>query len=575
MVPRGWTRDSRAWARAASALALLAVATIAPPAAEASGAFGFPARLNIPEIAGSASPDVALGAGELSDSAAVFERVTPGASTITFLLYGPNDPSCDLPPVFTQVVAYPAVGSPTVESAGFEPVMAGVYRWVAAYSGDDVSNDPVSTACDDPAQATIVSKAVPVLIAAASSRGALGSVTLTDEATVTGRVSPLGTETVGFRLYGPAAPTCAGTPVFETVAIPYPLGGGAVSSTPPFTPTAAGTYRWVVLYSGDANNVPVSTACGPANATIVDPGGAVAVADTDGDGVADGTDNCPTTANPTQADTDGDRIGDACDPAGTPGDRDSDGVPDATDNCPDLANASQSDQDADAVGDACESLPSGAVAPVAGVNAVVKVLEGEVYVKLPASAAARAHTPRVAAGDEPGYIPLKGRASVPIGSEVDTRAGRVSVSTSASYPGQPRTTQSATFAAGIFQIKQARKRPKPSAPKKPTTDIELVTPSGATAVCGRVAALTRSNAIVRSLSAVLKGRYRARGAVSYATVTNATLVVKDRCDGTITQVGRGVATVYDRGRRATRKVRAGRAYLARGRTFDNPLKGRR
>jgi hypothetical protein len=38
------------------------------------------------------------------------------------------------------------------------------------------------------------------------------------------------------------------------------------------------------------------------------------VADTDGDGVADGSDNCPLVANPAQADRDGDGIGDACDP---------------------------------------------------------------------------------------------------------------------------------------------------------------------------------------------------------------------------------------------------------------------
>jgi hypothetical protein len=37
------------------------------------------------------------------------------------------------------------------------------------------------------------------------------------------------------------------------------------------------------------------------------------VVDTDGDGVADGDDNCPTTANPNQADADNDGLGNACD----------------------------------------------------------------------------------------------------------------------------------------------------------------------------------------------------------------------------------------------------------------------
>ncbi len=51
--------------------------------------------------------------------------------------------------------------------------------------------------------------------------------------------------------------------------------------------------------------------------------------DTDGDGVLNHVDNCPTIANPGQANYDGDAQGDACDP-----DDDNDGVADATDNCP-------------------------------------------------------------------------------------------------------------------------------------------------------------------------------------------------------------------------------------------------
>jgi len=64
------------------------------------------------------------------------------------------------------------------------------------------------------------------------------------------------------------------------------------------------------------------------------------VVDEDADGVADGLDNCPDVANPSQVDDDRDGIGDACD------------------NCPLVANHSQDHiGDADAVGDACDPHP--------------------------------------------------------------------------------------------------------------------------------------------------------------------------------------------------------------------------
>ena len=56
--------------------------------------------------------------------------------------------------------------------------------------------------------------------------------------------------------------------------------------------------------------------------------------DGDGDGVPDGSDNCPSVANPDQANGDGDGLGNACDP-----DDDNDGVPDASDGCPGVAAA--------------------------------------------------------------------------------------------------------------------------------------------------------------------------------------------------------------------------------------------
>lgn len=53
-------------------------------------------------------------------------------------------------------------------------------------------------------------------------------------------------------------------------------------------------------------------------------------ADSDGDGVPDCNDNCPTTFNPDQADLDHDGLGDLCDP-----DRDGDGIANELDSCPD------------------------------------------------------------------------------------------------------------------------------------------------------------------------------------------------------------------------------------------------
>lgn len=51
---------------------------------------------------------------------------------------------------------------------------------------------------------------------------------------------------------------------------------------------------------------PVGSTCAPRNV-------AVGMVDTDGDGIPDALDNCPTVVNPPQADTDGDGVGDACD----------------------------------------------------------------------------------------------------------------------------------------------------------------------------------------------------------------------------------------------------------------------
>jgi beta propeller repeat protein len=81
------------------------------------------------------------------------------------------------------------------------------------------------------------------------------------------------------------------------------------------------------------------------------------VEDTDGDGVLDPDDNCPSVANANQENADSDSYGDACDPCpvNVENDQDGDGVCENTDNCPLDLNPGQEDLDQDTLGDACDS----------------------------------------------------------------------------------------------------------------------------------------------------------------------------------------------------------------------------
>lgn len=81
--------------------------------------------------------------------------------------------------------------------------------------------------------------------------------------------------------------------------------------------------------------------------------------DADADGICGNDDNCPNTYNPNQDDFDGDLIGDECDVC-TDTDNDGYGNPGFAantcpdDNCPDTYNPDQNDADGDGIGDVCD-----------------------------------------------------------------------------------------------------------------------------------------------------------------------------------------------------------------------------
>lgn len=237
------------------------------------------------------------------------------------------------------------------------------------------------------------------------------------------------------------------------------------------------------------------------------------------------------------------------------------------------------DTDRDRIPDACDTVGApGTVPPASGERTNVKVESGVVFIKLPpgiAGARAGIAATRQQAAPTPGsgYVPLKGNATVPVGSTVDARAGSITVTsaTGASVRGgQAPPTASAKLSAAIFQIRQDRAKraagkSKKKLPPNPTALI-LRSPDGAIA-----AAQCRSGGagVIRSLSAVVpKGTFQFVGAA--ATVTTSTKIANvrtvDRCDGTFTEVGRGVATMTSlhREHRKTVRVKAGRAYLMKG-----------
>ncbi len=120
----------------------------------------------------------------------------------------------------------------------------------------------------------------------------------------------------------------------------------------------------------------------------------VTASDQDGDGIPDDVDNCPTVFNPVfttaavtlfdeQPDVDLDDQGDVCDPcpfdasdscaAAAANDIDGDGVANGVDNCPLTSNEGQADADLDGHGDVCDSCDQpnpGLLACSVGVEAI-------------------------------------------------------------------------------------------------------------------------------------------------------------------------------------------------------------
>lgn len=140
--------------------------------------------------------------------------------------------------------------------------------------------------------------------------------------------------------------------------------------------------------------------------------------------------------------------------------------------------------------------------------------------------------------------------------------------------------QSGTFSVAIFAVLQqtarerlagAKRRHKRRVTGVSPTNLVLETPRGAAAHarCRRTGAPGKG--LVRAMVATVKGVYRTVGAASTTVAQNATYTVQDRCDGTLTEVGRGRTSVVAKGSSHPVTVKAGQGYFVPGRFLS--LKG--
>jgi hypothetical protein len=153
------------------------------------------------------------------------------------------------------------------------------------------------------------------------------------------------------------------------------------------------------------------------------------------------------------------------------------------------------------------------------------------------------------------YVRLTAARDVPVGTLVDTTAGRVKLT--AGDP-KPFAFESGEFFEGIFQVRQ-------SAAQGGLVNLVIHDSLTRGSTCGpsaaHSAALTKR--VLGLLRGTAKGHFRTTGRFSAATVLGTEWGVRDRCDGTLTVVQEGAVAVRDLVLHKTVIVRTGQTYLAK------------
>jgi hypothetical protein len=185
-----------------------------------------------------ASAPVSVG-GTITDTAVLSGGFSP-TGTLTFDVFGPDNATCSGTPAFTSTK--PVSGDGSYGSSPFTPASAGVYRWVATYSGDANSNPAGPTSCGDAGEAVVVSAVTTTTMATTTTTAPTTTTTVATTTTVpattttvatTTTTAPATTTTVAATTTTGATTTTTAATTTTTVA--------ATTTTAPTTTTVAAT----------------------------------------------------------------------------------------------------------------------------------------------------------------------------------------------------------------------------------------------------------------------------------------------------------------------------------------------
>lgn len=519
-----------------------------------------------PMLKATASGGGRVEATSIQDSAEL-TGTTAGTGTLTFLLYGPEDPTCAGSAIQTSTSA--VKGDGTYVSQVFFPSAVGTYNYVVGYSGDG-ENAPAATACDEPGQSVTITRGAPTLATLANGSVGVGE-GIFDTARLLGGDEPSGDVT--FSLYGPNDGTCSQAPI--SVSTVAPTGLGQRYRSPVYTALAEGWYHWIASYGGDTRNLPTTGICGEEGESVLVTGGGPppiaigvlaspsttvggqieATASLTAPNGATGTltfrvygpgdDTCQLGAVDVSTrfvSGNGQYISDPFLPTDP-------GVYRfvATYNGADGRSASTS---CATPGDTVTIAPL--ALPVLDRSFTVVRVSGKVLVQVHPSTSA-------ASASSVGFIEVHAPRNVPMGSVVDTSAGTAKVVTATTS----RRVQSGVFRGTHFVVEQR-------ASDRGTTELDMRPSATVRARCrsvvrhARVARLVKlSKKFVARLHAEVKGQFRTRGSDSSASGHGTSWQMTERCNGTRTRVLSDVVTVVDFNAHRTVLVHAGHSYFAR------------